>query len=216
MSLGKKSKFDDSNTKFYYVTFKSKNKDTGKSYFSVSTKGNDGKIAHLEDVFDLSGRLVKIEHKVTEWNGQKIENINYYLKDNDELYIVQFPFGIASRAMFNATLSLTSFEGLEIGTYMTKPKTPGAKTYPAITIRQNGEMVRWKFDLKDLPKVQEVKFKDQVMRDYSATDKFFVDHLLDLNNVISNSRTANVAENQVDDEDSVPQSNGKDDESIPF
>lgn len=214
MSLGKKTKFDNSNTKFYNVTYKNKNKDTGKSCFTVSTKGSDKRLEHLDNVFDLSGRLIKIEHKVTEWEGKKFENINYFLKDNNEIYVISFPFSIATRAFFNATLSLTSFEGLSIGTYMTRPKENGGKSYPALSLRQNDELMRWKFELKDLPKVQEVKFRDQVMRDYSATDKFFVDHLLELNNVIASTR-ANSTKDQATEQSEVLD-NQDDGQEVPF
>lgn len=186
MALGKQ-KYEDKNTTAYSVSFK-KDKKTGKSAFQVSKRQENGKFEVVDTVSDLSGSIIKIEQKVTEWEGKKIESVLVTLKDTtetgSELYFVSFPFGIATRSLFNAMLSLKSFDNISIGTYMTRPKKEGDKSYPAIALRQNGEIIRWKFELKDLPAVKEITFKGEKMRDYTDTDKFFVDQLTELNKQI--------------------------------
>ena len=195
MALGKQ-KFEDKNTTAYSVAFK-KDKKTGKSAFVVSKRQENGKFEVVDTVSDLSGSLIKVEQKVTEWEGKKIESVLVTLKDTtetgSELYFVSFPFGIATRSLFNAMLSLKSFDNLSIGAYMTKPKTEGGKSYPAIALRQNGEVIRWKYELKDLPPVKEIVFKGDKMRDYTDTDKFFVDQLAELNKQIHVKKEAVVA-----------------------
>lgn len=187
MSLGKQ-KFNNPNAKFYSVSFKTRDKTPGKtldkSVFVVKARDEAGKFVEVDKVFDIGGNLIKVEPQKTEWEGKTIESMLINLVDGDDFYAISFPYGIATRAFFNALLSLKTFEGLEIGTYMTKPKSEGGKSYPAIALRQNGELIKWKYSLDDLPKVKEITFKGQTMRDYSETDAFFNAQLVELNKTI--------------------------------
>ena len=193
MSLGKQ-KFNNPNAKVYSVSFKTRDKTPGKfqdkSVFVVKARDENNKFKEVDKVFDIGGNLIKVEPTTTKWEGKDIESMNVTLTDGDDVYFVSFPYGIATRAFFNALLSLKTFEGLEIGTYMTKPKTEGGKSYPAIALRQNGELIRWKYELKDLPKVKEITFKGQTMRDYSETDAFFNTQLVELNKTIKAPKVA--------------------------
>lgn len=218
MSLGKQ-KFTNPNAKVYSVSFKTRDKTPGKfqdkSVFVVKSKNEAGKFEEVDKVFDIGGTLVKAEPTSVEWQGKKIESMNVTLTDGDDVYFISFPYGIATRSFFNALLSLKSFEGLEIGTYMTKPKTDGGKSYPAIALRQNGELIKWKYELKDLPKVKEITFKGQTMRDYSETDAFFNAQIVELNKTIKTPKT--VADRVVNQqpEPSVDEQNVND-KDVPF
>lgn len=217
MSLGKQ-KFNNPNAKFYSVSFKTRDKTPGKtqdkSVFVVKTRDEAGKFAEVDKVFDIGGNLIKVEPQKTEWQGKTIESMLINLVDGDDFYAISFPYGIATRAFFNALLSLKTFEGLEIGTYMTKPKSEGGKSYPAIALRQNGELIKWKYSLDDLPKVKEITFKGQTMRDYSETDAFFNAQLVELNKTIKAPKVA-VAQESAQAVEPEVEHTGKDSE-VPF
>lgn len=197
MSLGKQ-KFNNPNSVFYSVSFKTRDKAPGKSFdksvFVVKKKDDLGKFQEVDRVFDISGNIIKIEPQKTEWQGKTIESLLVNVVDGDDFYAISFPYGIGTRSLFNALLSLKTFDGIEMGTYMTKPKVDGGKSYPAIALRQNGDLIKWKYELKDLPKVKEITFKGQTMRDYSETDAFFNAQLTELNKTIKTSKSATPAQ----------------------
>ena len=217
MALGKK-RHENKNLTVYSVNFKTKDKETHKSVFRVSKKNEAGKFDKVDDVYDLSGTITDIETRVTEWEGKKIESFSVNLRDGDELYMVSFPFAITTRAMLNSLFSLDSFENLEIGTYMSKPKTEGQKSYPQICVRQNGEIIRWKFELKDLPPVEKINFRGQTMSDFTKVDNFFKDQIIELNKRVKASRGEKRAVAQVQAQDDVQtevETQGGD-EDVPF
>lgn len=192
MALGKSKKFNSA-TNVYSVNYRNKDKVTGKSTFQVKKKV-DGAFQRLEDVTDISGTLLGVKHKVTPWQGKTIESIDLTLLDNEDIYFVSFPLSISTRSLFNAMFNLKTFENLEIGTYMSKPKVQGGNSYAQICLRQNGEMIRWKYALDQIPKADEIVFKGQKMRDYTKTDAFFLGQLAELQKVIESRPTSNKAE----------------------
>jgi hypothetical protein len=141
----------------------------------------------------VSGTLIGVEPKETKWENKLIKSVNVTLTDGDQIFFVTIPYSNLGRSLMNAILNLKSFDDVEIGLYQTKPKTDGGKTYPAASLRQAGEIVRWRFENKDLPAPEEIIFKGEKMRDYTKMETFFAAQLKELNNVVKAKAPAKVA-----------------------
>lgn len=175
-------------------SLKIKTKDLPKPEFVVSERQGD-KFVELPDRENtVSGTLIGIEPKETKWEGKLIKSVNATLTDGDQIFFVTIPYSALGRSLMNAMLNLKTFNDVEIGLYQTKPKTDGGKTYASVSLRQAGEIIRWKFDSKDLPPPKEIEFKGEKMRDYTETENFFAAQLKELNNVIKAKAPARVNE----------------------
>lgn len=171
-------------------SLKIKTKDLAKPEFLVSER-QDGKFVELaERESTVSGNLIGIEPKDFNWQGKTIKSVNVTLTDNDQIYFISLPFSNLGRGLMNSFLALKKFDNVEIGLYQTKPKVAGGKTYPAGSLRQNGEMVRWKFSQDQLPIADEIVFKGEKMRDWTKQEDFLCEQLKELNKVIRSTTPA--------------------------
>ncbi len=183
MSRGKQQQERRDLKRFAY---KIKTKDLPKPIF-VESEDQGGKfVENAEPQYNLSGNLIGVEPKETVWQGKTIKSVNVTLVDNTagEIYFITVPYSNLGRGLMNSLLALKSFADIEIGLYQTKPKADGGKTYPAVSLRQDGEIVRWRYDQKDLPPPDEIVFKGEKMRDFSKVEAFFSEQLKELNKVI--------------------------------
>jgi hypothetical protein len=175
-------------------SLKIKTKDLPKPEFVVSERQGD-KFVELPDRENtVSGTLIGIEPKETKWEGKTIKSVNATLTDTDQIYFVTIPYSTLGRNLMNSLLNLKTFNDVEIGLYQTKPKTDGGKTYPSVSLRQAGEIIRWRFETKDLPAPKEIEFKGEKMRDYTETENFFSAQLKELNNIIKSKAPAKTVE----------------------
>lgn len=184
MALGRQNSNNDG-TKLVLIEDVSKNKsENGKPYFSVKTKGEDGKYAESARVDRFSGTLTKVAtglrfDESTEKGKELVAKygnsptVTLTLKDLEagETYSWKMGFGIATRGLLNRLLTLQSGEGLEISIWQND------KGFDTLTLRQNGELVKWKFEKADLPEVKEFTLRGQKVRDYEEVDAFFVEQL---------------------------------------
>ncbi len=191
MSRGKKQQERRDLKRFAY---KIKTKDLPKPIFVESEDQNGKFVENAEPQYNLSGNLIGVEPKETVWQGKTIKSVNVTLVDDEagEIYFITVPYSNLGRGLMNSLLGLKSFSGVEIGLYQTKPKSDGGKTYPAVSLRQGGEIVRWRYDQKDLPPPDEIVFKGEKMRDFSKVEAFFADQLKELNKVIKATPQAQV------------------------
>ena len=146
-------------------------------HFKISRVGADNKIAETtETATEVSGNLLKIEFKEREFNGQVNKHVILLIKDGADTYYLDLTYRIATRSLFNALLNLESSDNISIGYYESK------KGFEAFSLRQNDAIVKWKFDIADQPKAEEIKDKKGVVikTDYSEVDAFFEDALREL------------------------------------
>lgn len=192
--------------------------------FSVSEKNADGKWVEVDTTQYVSGNLVKVEIKEKVWEGEAYNTVNLYLKDGKDLYLVDCRINMLNRSLFNAFLSLDTFENLSISTYMQKSKKDG-KEYGAIALRQGEELVHWKYSQSELPKPVSVTFKGKTMNDWSDQEKFLLDKLVELGTKLGSKKVKSVDTNSTSTStasDTVstvnaPEANGnKSEDDIPF
>ncbi len=213
MSLKRENKFD-ANTKMYILKLKSRdaNKAPVPPYFEVSEKdATTNKWTPTSQTTFVGGKLVKVEIRDWEYENEPQHNINLYLSDGTELYLLDLKLNILSRSLLNQVLNLKTFENLSISTYVKKSKKDD-KEYPAISLRQNDELVNWAFGLEEMPKATEIMFKGKKMRDFSVIDQFVLDKVEEFAKKVGGKKVESVntvetspqAPQDVDDKDSIP------------
>lgn len=144
--------------------------------FQVNEKNPEtGKWGPVSSTPTVSGDLVRADVKEGEFDGQKTYNISVYLRDLElnETYLVDLKLNILSRGLLNSILNLANFKDVKISLYT------NAKGYAAASLRQNGEMVKWKYSLNEIPPAVEVQFKGKTQRDFTPSDEFFVEKVKD-------------------------------------
>lgn len=152
--------------------------------FDVLEKNENKKWDVTAHETQVAGNLTKIELEKRDnpkVEGEQYDVIKIYLNDNEknETYLLDLRFNLLSRSLFNSLANLTDFSDLKISLYESKK---GEKTYPAISLRQKDEMVRWKHTLDSLPDVEEIKDKkgNLVKRDYNDLNDFYLAELTEL------------------------------------
>lgn len=162
---------------------KDKNKQDVPPHFEIAHYEGDQVVKEDRTVTSVGGDLFKVEFKQREFEGNVTEDAVFYLRDKSageggESYRVPIRFGTSGRSLFNAFASLADkddFSNLQLDYYRSK------KGYDSYGLKQNGEKVSWKYELKDMPQPIEIKHPVSgkvLQRDYSAINDFLKAELL--------------------------------------
>lgn len=183
MALG--NKYNNDNSKLLILKPRTQNRDKEKvePYFEVSSKNEEGKWVEVAREPAVEGNLNRIEIKESEYEGQKLYNVSLYLKDSkaNELYLVDLKLNMLTRGLLNSLVNLTAFDEVKLGLYTAK------NGYPNIAVRQHGNLIKWKYSLDELPKIDTIIFKGKKMNDYTLVDEFFVSKIKEFSKLIPNS-----------------------------
>lgn len=188
MALGKPVRKD-----LKAFSLKIKTKDLPAPVFVVSERQGDKFVQLDQTETNVTGTLVAIEPKEFVWEGKTIKSVSATLTDGDQIYFVTIPYSNLGRGLMNSLLSLKEFTDVEIGLYQTRAKVTGGKTYPATSLRQGGEIVRWRFEQKDLPQPDVTTFKGETLRDYTKVETFLAAQLTELNKLVKEKAPAQTA-----------------------
>ena len=147
-------------------------------YFSVSEKNAEGKWTEVSQVKDLAADLVRVEVGEREFEGEPYNEIKLTFEDKNlqESYLLDLRMNLLSRNIFNSLFSLSSFENIELGLYQKR----GEKTYPAVSVKQSGQRVDWKYKLDEQPKMNKVLVGKKTVVDSTELDEFYVEKLKEL------------------------------------
>ena|ERR1017187_7151060 len=151
--------------------------------FQISEKNAEtGKWGVTGAVSSVSGNLTRLEIKDQEYLGEKYQTVSVYLTDPaiNEIYLLDLRLNLLSRSVINSLLNLKTFEEIKVSLYTNKKNG-----YPAVAVRQHGEMVDWAYKLEELPQPEEVTFKGKIQRDYSGPDAFFVEKVKELSSKLN-------------------------------
>jgi hypothetical protein len=145
-------------------------------HFVITRKVDDSWVQDAETYKSISGDITRIDISEYEWEGTPQKSIKIILRDSEanEAYILTVKLTILARDIINKLLTLQSLNGVEISVYTNK------KGYASSTVRQNGEMTKWKFEFADLPKPLEIthpKTGAVISRDYSEIDELFLSEI---------------------------------------
>ncbi len=217
--LGKPNNTNTNKTVFY---LQQKSKDASNKpcapYFKITTKVGD-KYEEKPSQTRVSGNLTKLDLSTKEFEGKKIKTVTLLMQDADEVYYVKFGFSQTGRQLFNTLFSLENFENVEISLFERKKEDKGVtKSYPGVAVWQNGEKVKWKYELADLPKVKEITANDMKINDYSELNAFFEKEISSLSKKIQaakvSSRPASVGRDIATTPPSEPEISMQDAEEV--
>lgn len=207
------------NKKFFNFKIVTKETVDGKEqnvpvHFQVDTKENGEYVISAEKPVFVAGNLTKIKLGSFEWKGEDVNTVQIYLEDGDEIYNVDLRYNLVARNIFNSLLSLESFENVRFELYTNK------LGYSAVSVKQNGEKVDWKFNLADLPPIVKHKVGKKEVIDSSDLDNFFLEKLTELAEKVNGAPKPENKDRPVEDGPSVggektPDSSVEDDD-IPF
>lgn len=215
MALGKTE--SKNNNKLLVLRIKNKVKDekTGKdipiipNLFEITEKIDNKWVTRPKMENNVSGTLTKIEVEDDEYEGNPYKKFKFFLSDNDtkETYLLDLRSTMLSRNLFNSILALTEFDKLSISLY--KKEGKDKQEYANIALRQNGELIKGKYSLVDLPQPEEIKNSKGVVikRDFAEVDNWYAEKLTELANKIggkSSKPTEKVIESQSESKEDVP------------
>lgn len=164
-----------------------------KPFFSV-TKKVDGKWTKDPETYtNVSGTLSKVELEQNDYQGDINKVAKIYLKDGDDLYLLDLRYSIASRGLFNSLLGLKEYTNVKVSIYRNKAG------YLSYYVRQNESDVAWAFTREQVPAPVKVMFKGKERSDFSDIDSFYEGKLQELSKKLGGSgeigqRTDKVAE----------------------
>jgi len=222
MAIGRKGGGDDYKLLVIRIKNKVKDKETGKdipitpNLFEISEKVDDKWIARPQMESAISGNLTKIELGEKEWEEQKYKVFKFYLDDptTKERILLDTRSTMVTRNIFNAFLNLKSFENISLSLY--KKPAKDKKEYTNIAVRQNDELIRGKYDIKDIPQAEEIKNSKGVVisRDFQEVDQWYTDKLADLAKIVNSRKKITATDSVIaEPETGEPQSG---DQEVPF
>lgn len=127
-----------------------------------------------KDTFSqVTGNIKGVEIHEDTYEGNVKHSVKVFLSDAEasETYLLDLRLNILNRSLLNALVNLKSTENVNISVYQNK------KGFAASTIRQDGNMVGWKFDWATVPKPVDInhpKTGKKLQSDYAEVDEFFL------------------------------------------
>lgn len=204
-------------TKLYYAQIKQKKdgKYLPAPIWVIQQKGEDKKYITIDDAAKfVSGNLVAISNRKNKTkDGKEIESVSATFQDGAEVVFATIQHDYLGWNIMNSLLALGAYDGVEIGLYQSKPKKAGDKTYASAAVRQDGQLVRGKFDNKDLPAIPKVLVGKDTFSDKTARTAFFVAQIEELSKVLKAKAPAGInvprsqeasASNSAAEEDAPP------------
>jgi hypothetical protein len=189
MAIGKKKNYDG---KLFIINVVSKliDEKTNKpvpldmAHFQVKEKVGDKWVSRPTLETQVSGDLVHIELVKGEYEGRSYDIVKLLLADEEEKenYLLDLRSNMLTRNLFNSLCNLVSFKNLSISLYKSKSKKDPSKEYTNISIWQDGNWVKNKFQVEDVPAPEEIKDRKGVVQkvDFTEVDAFYIQHLKDL------------------------------------
>lgn len=162
----------DSNLVILKILSKENKKDVP-PFFQARTKNPETQKYEVDETkySRVSGTITGIKFADEEYEGVPFKVVKLYLRDQDNLYLLDLRYNMLTRSLFNSLLSVSNIEEqVKIILYQNK------KGFAGVLIEQNGERVEWGYGLDDIPKPYEIKHEktgEVVKRDYSDVDDFF-------------------------------------------
>lgn len=133
-------------------------------------KDKDGKKQY--DTFDqLTAKVTAITEKTSEYNGQPIKSWQVALEDEKgEIAMLQLGYSSGfTRGFFNALANADLSRPIRISCY-TKSTPEGDWDSPSIA--QGPDLVRWKYEAAEIPKVKKEMYKGKEIYDDEAAMKW--------------------------------------------
>ncbi len=180
----------NTNNNLKAFAFKILTKDLPAPVFEVKERNADGKFETVKTetpVTNVRGNLIAVDVQSFDYKGDAIKSVRLTLQDDKEIDFVTIPTTFLGRSICNSLLNLQAYENVSISLYSSKPKKEGDKVYASASIRQNDEIVRWKFGQSEVPAAKVVgELKGKKVIDWSPVDDFFLTAIAALGEKVKN------------------------------
>lgn len=175
MAFGRTNSEQKSNLVFLTPKGKVGGKEIDPLFFA--RKKIDGKYQDIQPESAFSGTLVKVEHKLATppAPAQPFDLIVYTVDDGENRFVCEFTFKNSTRSLFNRTMSLETFDGLELSYFRNEEK------FENFGITQHGKPLKAKFAKTEYPAVTVItnpKTGKEVSKDYDEINTFFKDEMV--------------------------------------
>lgn len=159
---------------FKFVQDRDNDSETKGQTFFKSIKKVNGAWAEVESFNRFEGQLVKVELGSYEYEGETVDTANLYIEAGGIIYKVGMNFNYTTRALFNSLLGEPEYVAnhpFVVSTYM-------KDGYGKIWVGKNTGTGRehalgWKFEMDQVPKVDEVLVGTRKIKDDSKVNDFF-------------------------------------------
>jgi hypothetical protein len=161
----------------FYVKLQGLKKGSKECFFEFKQKQGDTYVV-TDKNSSFDGVLESIKQEEIEHEGKKKPVLKITLRDDfaTERYILTLGMNNVSRSLISSLSTADKLESLSFWTMM------GDKGFPIFVAKANGsqEKLQWGHDMVELQKklVTEHKIGDDIIRDYSALDKFLLGEIL--------------------------------------
>ena len=191
-------------------------------WFSTASKTFDEKIVkikwlnkwELEPHFEVygsdekftnfSGSIVWAELSTYEYEGKPRDVFVLHMVDNEwEKYKLSASFTQLSRSLLNNLCSMQNYNSIELSLYVKGTIWQDGKGYtnPRIAVKQNWQLVSWKYKMDEVPKAEAIKNSkwDIIANDYTAVDEFWKGKVKDIAVISQNTKTDTMVPDVDDD-----------------
>lgn len=158
------------NNAFYKLKI---NKETDTPFFYRTEKKGDAWV-QTETYTKIEGYLKDVKVETYTWDGKENQSVKITLQDNtsDGSIIITTGFNNMTRSMLNSIAGCDAIGLLEL---KAAKWGKGEKKYPTIFVSNNGQKTAWKYQISEIPQVEQIKNKkgEVVSTDDSETNAFF-------------------------------------------
>ena len=192
-------------------------------HFSVSKKDKEtGKWNNDVDKCSfIEGRLDSVFHREWEYEGDPMHTVTLYLVDNEERYKVDLTLTILVRGLLNSLMNIDKNKAIHMSVY--EVEGDDHKKRARIALRQNDELVSWKYSREELPEPKE--YRDEkgklIKRDWTKSNDFILEKLDETFDVRGygsddSSGSSDDAPQNAPDPDEVGVGAGSPEDEVPF
>lgn len=161
--------------------------DKRKSFFEVIQKNENDQWAPTQKTDRFSGHFKSLKRGlkydpsvprqkelIEKYGNKPMISLSLVDYETNQTYIYKFSLRLSTRTLINRIVNLKSGDNLELSIWNDKEKG-----YENFSLRQNGELVKWKYSLDEVPRAEEIRKKDGtlVSRDFEAVDQFYLDQV---------------------------------------
>lgn len=183
MAIGNKEKNDSTEL---VIIRDGQSEDKRKSFFDVIQKNGDewvttqktdrfsGDFKSLKRGLKYDPSVPRQKELIEKFGNKPVITISLVDHESNQTYVYKFSLRLSTRTLINRLVNLKSGDNLEISIWNDKEKG-----YENFSLRQNGELVKWKYSLDEVPRAEEIRKKDGtlVSRDFKDVDQFFLDQV---------------------------------------
>ena len=161
-----------------FFALKAKTSDSDPTAFFGKNSKVGGQWTITERFNSFNGNLIDIKHSTYEYEGQTKYKCELIMKDNDGTQnILSANYSNLLYSLLNSLASCEP-EYIEMNLSLGKAKVidgKEGKRFPSIWLKNNGEEIKWKYEVADQPKADKVKVGGKIVSDDTKVIDFWTE-----------------------------------------